>query len=370
MNKILISTIALAIISGCSNTSEVKPQIVEKPQATPQMAQQPVVTTKVEVKKEDPFEVAKQSCLANNAQGCINFGYILIDDENYKLAKTAFSMAYDYGDKDGGMRGNYYVECLEKNAESCYMLGVMLAKGEGGKQDYKLARVAYQQAIDLGDTDSLGGLAHLYSKGLGGEKSQVKATKLFEASCNAGTTGVNYENCYNAGNHYYFGQGVKQNYFKSVEYYKKSCNGVYAYGCDALGLAYYNGEGVKQSNSMAKKYFGKACDGKVEEGCNHYAKLNQIVKRSTSQSRRAYRSSSYVSKGTSNVIESRIDGDFEGWEGETVVKLMNGQIWQQSSYHYYYHYAYMPEVLIYKSGGTYKMKVDGVDTDVSVIRLK
>ena len=147
-------------------------------------------------------------------------------------------------------------------------------------------------------------------------------------------------------------------------------NSVYANGCDALGLAYYNGEGVKQSDSMAKKYFGKACDGKVEEGCKHYAKLNQIVKKSTSQSRRAYSSSSYVSKGTSNVIESRIDGDFEGWEGETVVKLMNGQIWQQSSYHYHYHYAYMPEVLIYKSGGTYKMKVDGVDTDVSVIRLK
>jgi hypothetical protein len=108
----------------------------------------------------------------------------------------------------------------------------------------------------------------------------------------------------------------------------------------------------------------------MKVGCKHYAKLNKIVKKHTSQSQKTYSSSSYVSRGTSNVIESRVDGDFEGWEGETVVKLMNGQIWQQSSYHYHYHYAYMPEVLIYTSGGSYKMKVDGVDKDVSVIRLK
>jgi hypothetical protein len=51
------------------------------------------------------------------------------------------------------------------------------------------------------------------------------------------------------------------------------------------------------------------------------------------------------------VTESQIDGDFEGWEGETIVKLTNGQIWQQTEYHYEYHYAFMPEVLIYPSGG-------------------
>jgi hypothetical protein len=33
------------------------------------------------------------------------------------------------------------------------------------------------------------------------------------------------------------------------------------------------------------------------------------------------------------VVESQIDGDFNGWEGETVVKLVNGQIWQQTEYH-------------------------------------
>lgn len=72
----------------------------------------------------------------------------------------------------------------------------------------------------------------------------------------------------------------------------------------------------------------------------------------------------------SGVIESRIDGDFNGWEGETVVKLVNGQIWQQSSYRYEYHYAFMPDVMVYPSAGGYKMKVDGVSEAVDVRRLR
>lgn len=72
----------------------------------------------------------------------------------------------------------------------------------------------------------------------------------------------------------------------------------------------------------------------------------------------------------SSVIETQIDGDFEGWEGETIVKLMNGQIWQQTEYHYHYHYAFMPKVLIYRSGGGYKMKVEGVEKAVGVERLR
>ncbi|HEV1287972.1 MAG TPA: hypothetical protein VNU44_21790 [Bryobacteraceae bacterium] len=71
-----------------------------------------------------------------------------------------------------------------------------------------------------------------------------------------------------------------------------------------------------------------------------------------------------------SVIETRMDGDFEGWSGDTIFKLANGQIWQQASYSYTYHYAYRPKVLIYKSGSTYRMKVEGVDSDIAVKRLK
>ena len=72
-----------------------------------------------------------------------------------------------------------------------------------------------------------------------------------------------------------------------------------------------------------------------------------------------------------NVIESQIEGDFEGWEGETIYSLINGQIWQQSDYYYHYHYAFQPKVFIYKSGIGYKMRVEGDDEkEINVKRLK
>jgi hypothetical protein len=74
--------------------------------------------------------------------------------------------------------------------------------------------------------------------------------------------------------------------------------------------------------------------------------------------------------GGQQVIESQIDGDFKGWDGETIFKLTNGQIWQQSSYAYMYHYAYGPEVTIYKVNGRFKMKVEGVEDTIEVVRIK
>lgn len=71
-----------------------------------------------------------------------------------------------------------------------------------------------------------------------------------------------------------------------------------------------------------------------------------------------------------SVIESQIDGEFEGWDGDTIFKLMNGQIWQQVEYSYAYSYAYMPDVLIYPSGSGYKMKVEGMDEAIEVRRLR
>jgi len=68
-----------------------------------------------------------------------------------------------------------------------------------------------------------------------------------------------------------------------------------------------------------------------------------------------------------NVIESRIDGEFKGWEGESVYKLVNGQKWQQSSYKYHYKYSYMPQVIIYHAGSGYKMLVAGTTANVRKI---
>jgi hypothetical protein len=72
---------------------------------------------------------------------------------------------------------------------------------------------------------------------------------------------------------------------------------------------------------------------------------------------------------TGSAIESKVDDEFNGWDGNTIVKLSNGSVWQQADYKYQYHYSYRPEVFIYSKNGATYMKVDGTD-EVRVNRIK
>ena len=69
------------------------------------------------------------------------------------------------------------------------------------------------------------------------------------------------------------------------------------------------------------------------------------------------------------VVESRIDGTFKGWRRDTIVVLVNGQVWQQSEYHFELSILLRPEVLVYRSGTGYKMWVFGTDEPVGVTQL-
>jgi len=73
---------------------------------------------------------------------------------------------------------------------------------------------------------------------------------------------------------------------------------------------------------------------------------------------------------TAEIIESQIAGEFSGWDGETIFKLTNGQIWQQAAYAYTYSYKYRPKVLIFRTTGGYEMQVEGMDERIRVVRIK
>lgn len=71
------------------------------------------------------------------------------------------------------------------------------------------------------------------------------------------------------------------------------------------------------------------------------------------------------------VIETTINGEFHGWDGETIFRLMSGQIWQQVEYDYEYTYDYMPDILIYRSrDGSWKLQVKDIDHPIEVRRIK
>ena len=65
-------------------------------------------------------------------------------------------------------------------------------------------------------------------------------------------------------------------------------------------------------------------------------------------------------------VVSNVRGEWTGWDGETVVELDNGQVWQQAVYKYEYRYAYRPKVVI--DGND--MLVEGMEGPVRVRRVK
>jgi hypothetical protein len=68
------------------------------------------------------------------------------------------------------------------------------------------------------------------------------------------------------------------------------------------------------------------------------------------------------------IVESRIDGDFDGWDGETVFRLENGHVWQQNAKGAKYHFATRPAVRI--SGTPAMLHVEGFAPSIEVRRIK
>jgi len=64
---------------------------------------------------------------------------------------------------------------------------------------------------------------------------------------------------------------------------------------------------------------------------------------------------------------SQIDGESNGFEGETVFVLTDGSIYKQTEYYYNYRYAYRPKVTIVNDR---EIILDGISKVVRVERLK
>jgi hypothetical protein len=65
-------------------------------------------------------------------------------------------------------------------------------------------------------------------------------------------------------------------------------------------------------------------------------------------------------------MRSILDGSWNGWDGNTVVTLVDGSVWQQEEYYYHYHYSYRPKVII--DGNM--MHVEGMPKAIRVRRLR
>lgn len=76
----------------------------------------------------------------------------------------------------------------------------------------------------------------------------------------------------------------------------------------------------------------------------------------------------YVEVEQTTAIKSKIVNDFNGWSGDTIFELQNGQIWKQAQYKYNYFYAYRPDATIAKIGSNYILNVKGKSIKVTKIK--
>ena len=68
---------------------------------------------------------------------------------------------------------------------------------------------------------------------------------------------------------------MKQDYAKASEFYVKACDMGNGGGCYNLGNLYAQGRGVKEDANAAEKYLKKACEMEPELACDHYKEFTQ-----------------------------------------------------------------------------------------------
>ena len=76
------------------------------------------------------------------------------------------------------------------------------------------------------------------------------------------------------------------------------------------------------------------------------------------------------SSETGDIIESNISGMWNGWQGDTIVKLVNGQIWEQTGLALSLSLGLGSEVFIFKKDNIYYMQIEDEDDPVAVQRLR
>lgn len=70
------------------------------------------------------------------------------------------------------------------------------------------------------------------------------------------------------------------------------------------------------------------------------------------------------------IVESSISGSWGGWQGNTIVKLSNGQIWEQVGMALSVAVGLGNEVLVFPKNGGYYMLVEDEDEAVQVVQLR
>lgn len=134
------------------------------------------------------------------------------------------------------------------------LLGELLAKGLGVRQDFKEAAGWYKLAAAQGDPEALYALGRLYMDGRGLEKDPARAAELFRQAGDLGQSTALRE----LGYLYLRGEGVEKDEYRAAAYLTRAANGGDSDAQFTLGGLFIEGIGVSQDDIQAARWFGEA----------------------------------------------------------------------------------------------------------------
>ena len=137
--------------------------------------------------------------------------------------------------------------------------------------DYQTAFKLWLPMAEQGYAGAQFNLGVMYENGDGIKQDDFEAVKWYRKAAEQGDADAQA----NLGSAYGAGRGVRQDYAEAVKWVKKAAENGSADGQFKLGLAYLIGLGIQKDRTFAKEWLGKACDNGEQRGCEYYGKLNR-----------------------------------------------------------------------------------------------
>ena len=117
--------------------------------------------------------------------------------------------------------------------------------------------------------------------------------------------------------------------------------------------------------------------GRSSENTNDDKEKNEtegktVAKDDSSQATKSDDNFGLIIRDERNSIQSKILGEFNGWDGYTKFELENGQVWQQSSAGVLRVKISNPSITIKRSrvSDTYMLKIEGLNSSIRVKRVE
>ena len=195
-------------------------------------------------------EMQEMVCGDKNLSYCIKHFDRQCSAKNHGACRIVGDLHYEQ--KQYSESKKYYeLVCDKANSKDSYQLELI----NGGLGNKVPAIISMKLAC--------GELARYYYEGLGVRQDFAKALQYYKKAC-----GLGYAfSCASAGDSYHLGEGVRQDFAKALQYYKKACGLGNADSCTKAGGSYLFGKGTKKDFKLAKSYYEKACEMESAVGC-------------------------------------------------------------------------------------------------------